>query len=596
MTEPTQTPIDTAYEVAKARVDTLNDLAWEGRRSDSAGALSRCEEAITLAKSMDYQLGLARGLNTRSHCYLRLANSESALKDASAALAHFEALGDGEGTEDALTILGIIESDHGHFVAALGYFLAKYRLCRGRGDEREAVALGNLGVVHDYLGDYAAGLDYHLRGWRVSKGCGDALGEKFSLNNVGYMHFRLGHFDEALTHYFRALTFEGVGDPSLHALLLDNIGLAYENLGDYVSALSYQQKSLSIREALDDRSGIGASLDGLGSVYTALGETTEAQGRLERSLALKEEVGDKKGQAETCVLLGKLFTREGQLERALHYLHRALETAETINSREDVYKAHRALAEAYKLGGRFREALEHYETYHDLRDELLGEVSNQKVRTLRVRFETEQAERERELYRLKNVELAGVIADLEASAQSLRRVNEQKTLLMAQLEKQAREDPLTGLPNRRYFSERLAHELGRARRFGGSLSVALCDIDDFKGVNDTFSHGLGDEVLRVVAKLLDENSRVVDTVSRYGGEEFVMLLPETSAPAAAVACEKVRRAVETFPWSALHPSLVVTLSVGVAADAAVADVEALIALADAKLYEAKRNGKNQVRV
>lgn len=92
------------------------------------------------------------------------------------------------------------------------------------------------------------------------------------------------------------------------------------------------------------------SLDGLGAVYTALGETAEAQHRLERSLALKEKVGDKKGQAETCILLGTLFTKEGQLERALHYLHRARETAEGIGSREDVYKAHRALAEAYKAG------------------------------------------------------------------------------------------------------------------------------------------------------------------------------------------------------------------------------------------------------
>lgn len=596
MSEPTRAPIDTTYETAKLRVDALNDRAREHWRSDSRNALALCEEASTLAMSLDYRLGLARSRNIRSRCHLRLANPEAARNDASEALAQFEALGDEEGTEDALTTLGLIELNLGHFTEALGYFLASYGLCRGRGDKREAVALGNLGVIYDYLGDYATSLDLHLRSWSVSKGCNNVLGEKVSLNNVGYMHYRLGQFDEALTHYFRALSFEGVGDPNLHALLLDNIGLAYEKLEDYASALSYQQKSLTIREALDDRWGVAASLDGLGSVYTALGETTEAQGRLERSLALKEEVGDRKGQAETCVLLGTLFTREGQVERALYYLHRACETAEALTSREDSFKAHRALAEAYKLGGRFREALGHYETYHDLRDGLLSEVSNQKVHTLRVRFETEQAERERELYRLKNVELAGVVADLEASSRSLQKANEQKTVLMAQLEKQAREDPLTGLANRRYFSERLAHELGRARRFGSSLSVALCDIDDFKGVNDTFSHGLGDEVLRAVAKLLDENSRAVDTVSRYGGEEFVMLLPETSAPAAAVACEKVRRAVETFPWSALHPGLVVTLSVGVADDATVADFEALIALADAKLYEAKRNGKNQVRV
>lgn len=583
-------------EAATAKVHALNDLAWEHWRSDSKRALALCEEAYTLAKSLDYRLGLAHSLNVRSRCHLRLAKPEAALRDAYAALAHSEALGDEEATEEALSTLGIIELDLSHFTKALGYFLAKYRLCSGRGDKREAVALCNLGVVYDYLGDYATSLDYHLRGWSISKGCGNTLGEKVSLNNVGYMHFRLGQYEEALTHYVKALTFGHVGDSALHALLLDNIGLAYEKLGDYRSALSYQQESLSIREATGDRWGMGSSLDGLGSVYTALGEIAEAQHRLERSLALKEEVGNKKGQAETCILLGVLLTKEGRLERALHYLHRARETATGIGSQEDLYKAHRALAEAHKQGGHFREALEHCETYHKLRDGLLDEVSNQKVQSLRVRFETEQTEIERELYRLKNVELAGVIAELEASTRSLEEANEQKTVLMAQLEKQAHEDPLTGLYNRRYFAEQLARELGRARRFGSSLSAVLCDIDDFKRVNDTFSHALGDEVLRAVAGLLRENSRVVDTVARYGGEEFVILLPETSAPEAVVVCEKVRRAVQTYPWETLHPDLSVTLSLGVTDDTTVADAEALIALADAKLYKAKRHGKNKVRV
>ena len=225
------TPQSAPDQIARARVDALNDLAWKERHSDSRRALSLSEEAYTLAKSLDYRLGLARSLNIRGRCQLRLANSEAALKDASEALAQFEALADDEGTEEALTTLGIIESDLGHFTEALSYFLARYQLCRGRGDAREATALGNLGIVHDYLGDYATGLDYHLRGWRVSKGCGDALGEKFSLNNVGYMHYRLGQYEEALTHYFKALTFEHVGDRNLHALLLDNIGLAYEKLG-----------------------------------------------------------------------------------------------------------------------------------------------------------------------------------------------------------------------------------------------------------------------------------------------------------------------------------------------------------------------------
>ena len=106
---------------------------------------------------------------------MRLADPEAALHDAAAALAQFEALADEAGTEAALSTLGIIELDQGRFKAALESFLASFRLCRGRRDRREAIALYNLGAVHDYLGDYATALDYHLRSWRVSQQGGNAL-------------------------------------------------------------------------------------------------------------------------------------------------------------------------------------------------------------------------------------------------------------------------------------------------------------------------------------------------------------------------------------------------------------------------------------
>ena len=571
----------------------LNDLAREHWRSDSKRALALCEEAYALAEQLDYPLGLAHSLNVRSRCRLRLADPVAALEDVSAALALFRALEDEVGTEAALTTFGVIELDRGRFTEALRHFLAAHELCRGRDDTREAIALGNLGAIYDLLGDYAAALDYHLRSWSVSRRHDNGIGEKFSRNNVGYMHYRLGQYEEALAHYFAALELEGVGDQQLHALLLDNVASAYEQLGDFERALRYHQQSLGVREATSDQRGVGTSLAGLGSVYLAKGEYAAARPRLERSLALKEAVGDEKGQAETCVLLGKLFTREGRLEQALPYLHRARETAEALGSREDLYRAHCELAEAYKRGGCFREALAHHEHYHRLRDDLLNERSAQKVHTLRARFEVEQAERERELYRAKYAELAAINRELELLAASLRQADAERSALLARLEHQAHEDPLTGLYNRRYFDARLAEEFGRARRFATPLSVVFCDIDDFKRVNDRFSHQLGDKVLVTVATLLGRHLRDVDTVARYGGEEFMLLLPGTAAQGAAVSCEKIRRAVEVHTWETLAPGLTVTVSMGLSDDAS-SDPARLLERAGDKLYKAKRSGKNKV--
>ena len=130
--------------------------------------------------------------------------------------------------------------------------------------------------------------------------------------------------------------------------------------------------------------------------------------------------------------------------------------------------------------------------------------------------------------------------------------------------------------------------------------MALCDLDHFKRINDTFSHALGDAVLKVTAQLFKAHFREVDTVARYGGEEFVVLLPQTSAQAATLACEGFRRALEAYPWSELQSGLQVTLSIGISDgltsdNLKVASYETLLSLADKNLYRAKNSGRNQTR-
>ncbi len=159
----------------------------------------------------------------------------------------------------------------------------------------------------------------------------------------------------------------------------------------------------------------------------------------------------------------------------------------------------------------------------------------------------------------------------------------------------ANEDALTGLYNRRYLNGALKEELERARRYDHPLSAALCDIDEFKRVNDRFSHGVGDQVLQEVARIMEGSVRRVDTVARYGGEEFVLVFPETEAAQARIVCEKIRKEVERHTWTHLHPELSVTLSVGVASGNQ-RTPEQLLSAADHKLYEAKRAGRNRVRL
>lgn len=166
----------------------------------------------------------------------------------------------------------------------------------------------------------------------------------------------------------------------------------------------------------------------------------------------------------------------------------------------------------------------------------------------------------------------------------------------ADLERLSREDPLTGLANRRDFGQRLAIEIARAARSGEPLAVALMDFDNFKRINDGCGHAIGDLVLREFAGLLRQQCRTLDVLARYGGEEFAVVLPNADLAAATQVCERIRLEVADFPWHTLHPKLRVTVSAGIAIWHPGTNADTLLALADSRLYAAKNAGRNRVVV
>jgi diguanylate cyclase (GGDEF)-like protein len=163
------------------------------------------------------------------------------------------------------------------------------------------------------------------------------------------------------------------------------------------------------------------------------------------------------------------------------------------------------------------------------------------------------------------------------------------------VERQALVDGLTGLANRRQCEDTLASELARLERFGGPLALVVADLDWFKDVNDRYGHPSGDAVLREFAQLLRETVRDVDLAGRWGGEEFLLILPGTDLAGGARVAERVRVALAgRIVLSADGSPIPVTASLGVAATPPASTAAELFSAADAALYEAKRNGKNRV--
>lgn len=159
-------------------------------------------------------------------------------------------------------------------------------------------------------------------------------------------------------------------------------------------------------------------------------------------------------------------------------------------------------------------------------------------------------------------------------------------------------DELTGLTNRRFASEQIEREISYQQRHGGSLVFALADLDHFKRINDGFGHQTGDLALIEVARTLQENLRPYDTCARWGGEEFLLLLPQTSAAAATALCERLRTAIAALPEIAadevIAPPTKLSVSIGLTCYIAGEPPHATLARIDDALYEAKKSGRDKV--
>ena len=191
-----------------------------------------------------------------------------------------------------------------------------------------------------------------------------------------------------------------------------------------------------------------------------------------------------------------------------------------------------------------------------------------------------------------SAQISRLIMMVTASALSLALVSRSQRLLQM-----ATSDHLTGLFNRGYVDDRFAIELSRARRYGKQLSIAVIDADRFKSLNDTHGHSAGDLVLRTIGSMLRESFRQSDTAGRYGGEEFVVILPETDMEAAQRKVERLREQVANTPiaLATRGEKIRMTISAGLASypqDGE--DAAELLALADERMFQAKREGRNRV--
>jgi diguanylate cyclase (GGDEF)-like protein len=323
------------------------------------------------------------------------------------------------------------------------------------------------------------------------------------------------------------------------------------------------------------------------------GRAEEALADAERAVDLLTTSGDPNPYllAMTVVIEVQALLALGRLDEAERSGQRAVERlGERVPQARSMILS--TVAAALREAGRIEEAFTVLTHSVEIERAAFQELSALQRGLERATLETRAARTESDALAAKNRELRKVVEELAEARGALERRTSQLETLQEQLREQADRDWLTGLHNRRY----LAREVGRhaAAPGPGPFSLAVLDLDHFKVVNDRFGHPAGDEVLMRVAALLLGEMRGQDVVVRTGGEEFVLLMPQTDANAAATACERLRAALRDEPWGRIAPGMTLTASIGVATAETAGDLRALTEIADRRLYEAKRAGRDRV--
>ena len=525
--------------------------------TDTHRALDHAVEAAAVAAKLADGRAHAEALFQQGRCRELLLEHGAALALYARAQEGFEAAGDEPAVARALRALSFLQDILGDFSHALDHQLRALEIDERNGiTANRAVTLRTIGLVCSKTGDHAAGLEFYRQSLAACAGENHNEHERAkTLNNIGINLKNLGRFDESLAALTEALqVFEALGLPLLQCVTLNNIGLVHDKLGDMAAAERTLRDALARSESLD---------------YV-------------------------QGTAHAQMALGRLYAAQLRNEEAQERLHLALRICERHSLDLTCFECHEALALLYERLGDFVKALHHFRRFHEIEREVQLESASNKLRAFAIQFQVTTAKRDAELQRQRQAVLTRANSELDALNVSLTEANLQKTMLLDRLERQTFEDALTGLANRRRLDQRLADEFALALRHGRPLAVAIADLDNFKLVNDRYSHAVGDAVLRAVAMLLSSQVRHTDLVARFGGEEFVLVLVQTDADAALRVCEKLRTAVERHAWDTMQPGLSLTISIGVCADTTLAGHERMLAAADRNLYLAKAGGRNRV--
>lgn len=540
----------------RTRIDLLHELAWAIHLNDQERGRKLAEQAYRLSTSDEfeekpYYPGLAGSLRSLAALNNDAGNYDMALSQSLQALEILEGILD-EKKEISfikINVLGVASWSYrsiGDYVVAAEYAMKALKLAQATGNRKyESGMLNLLSVIYAESNDLNAALDIGLKVVQCCREEGAALGESLALNNLAMTYLELGHGTQALE------------------ACQESLRLARENGIERVAL---------------------TALSTMGEVYLGIKDFSRAEEYLLQALTSARENGAGPDEFECLLNLGKVYQYQQNDQAALSVLQNALSISHASKDRRGEYQCHQLLSEIYEKRGELEPAIQHFKQFHALKEMIFNENTAKRLTGLQVVHQVETAKRDAEIHYLKTIELKREIEERKSAQESL--------------EKLASIDPLTGVLNRREFLILSEQELERALQKGHPLAVILFDLDHFKKINDTYGHAIGDHVLIHTTKMVRESLRQGEIIGRYGGDEFIILLPGSNCAQGLQIAERLCEKIASQAIATRKGDLSVTLSLGIAelSQAYDSTLETLLAHADQALYAAKSAGRNQLAV
>lgn len=431
-------------------IDTIEALILEADKyfnSDSARLQELADEILPLSTSINYDRGIAYGEYYTGRVLYRHSEFEKALVYHTTALQSFEKIGDNQGVLSSLRQVGVTYQMLCHYDKALECYNRELSI-QQQADNKTGIAatLANIATVYLLIGQQDIALESYLRALSVIETLGDDHALLIAvLGNIANLYMSLDEYEEALTYQKRVLAIcQKRNDNSGEALTLVNIGWNYLQSKLYEKSLEYSFLALNIFEDVGDRRQKATALQHIGQAYLQMKQYMKSLSYFEDSYTILYEVGDRRGCADSLRSMGDLFVAMESHTEAKKYYRDSLDIVKQIGLRQTEYELCELIAHVEEQTDNTREALYYYHEYMRLKEEVLNQHRLQTISEMQIRFNVEQSQKEKEIYRLKNVELAGALEKVESLNRHLAEVSNEKSELLGVVAHDLR-SPLSGI-------------------------------------------------------------------------------------------------------------------------------------------------------